>query len=222
MGCNDCAACATGQQQWCSRKVVLGVAPEVSAAFADRVAVPAANIVRLPDEMPAELGALVEPLAVGYHSVRRGEPVPEDRVLVIGGGPIGQACLLAARRLGVENLAVSDVSRVPPGSVRRARCPGDRPIGRRPAGAVSKRLGRAGDAGGRRGRREPDGRRRARRLRPRRPDRAGRNGIAPAGPCAYAISTGGAEPDRFVHLQPGRVRRYRGLGRHRPGRDRRR
>jgi threonine dehydrogenase-like Zn-dependent dehydrogenase len=60
--------------------------------------------------MPAELGALVEPLAVGYHSVRRGEVTAEDRVLVIGGGPIGQACLLAARRLGVENLALSDVS----------------------------------------------------------------------------------------------------------------
>jgi threonine dehydrogenase-like Zn-dependent dehydrogenase len=62
MGCNDCAACASGQPQWCSRKVVLGVAPEVSAAFADWVAVPAANIVSLPEEMPAELGALVEPL----------------------------------------------------------------------------------------------------------------------------------------------------------------
>jgi threonine dehydrogenase-like Zn-dependent dehydrogenase len=110
MGCQDCPACARGQQQWCSRKVVLGVAPEVSAAFADRVSVPAANIVALPEEMSPELGALVEPLAVGYHAVRRGDVTAEDRVLVIGGGPIGQACLLAARRLGVTNLALSDVS----------------------------------------------------------------------------------------------------------------
>jgi threonine dehydrogenase-like Zn-dependent dehydrogenase len=110
MGCNDCAACASGQPQWCSRKVVLGVAPEISAAFADRVVVPASSIVSLPEEMPAELGALVEPLAVGYHAVRRGEATAEDRVLVIGGGPIGQACLLAARRMGVGNLALSDVS----------------------------------------------------------------------------------------------------------------
>jgi threonine dehydrogenase-like Zn-dependent dehydrogenase len=110
MGCDDCPACAAGQSQWCSRKVVLGVAPEVSAAFADRVAVPARNIVALPDDMPAELGALVEPLAVGYHAVRRGQATADDRVLVIGGGPIGQACLLAARRMGVDNLALSDVS----------------------------------------------------------------------------------------------------------------
>ena len=110
MSCGECWACQSGQEQWCIRRVVLGVAPEIPAAFADRVAVPAANIVALPEEMPEELGALVEPMAVGYHAVRRGQPRPEDRVLVIGGGPIGQACLLAARRLGVQALAVSDVS----------------------------------------------------------------------------------------------------------------
>jgi threonine dehydrogenase-like Zn-dependent dehydrogenase len=110
MSCKECSACRSGQEQWCSRRVVLGVAPEIPAAFADRVAVPAANIVPLPEDMPEELGALVEPMAVGYHAVRRGQPRPEDRVLVIGGGPIGQACLLAARRLGVHALALSDMS----------------------------------------------------------------------------------------------------------------
>jgi threonine dehydrogenase-like Zn-dependent dehydrogenase len=110
MSCGECWACQSGQEQWCSRRVVLGVAPEIPAAFADRVVVPAANIVPLPEDMPDELGALVEPMAVGYHAVRRGQPRPEDRVLVIGGGPIGQACLLAARRLGVNALALSDVS----------------------------------------------------------------------------------------------------------------
>src|SRR6478736_4737310 len=110
MACGTCAACRDGQQQWCSRRVVLGVAPEIPAAFADRVAAPAQNVVVLPESMPAELGALVEPLAVGYHAVRRAGATADDRLLVIGGGPIGQACLLAARRLGVTNLAVSDVS----------------------------------------------------------------------------------------------------------------
>jgi threonine dehydrogenase-like Zn-dependent dehydrogenase len=110
MSCGVCPACVSGQEHWCSRRVVLGVAPEIPAAFADRVAVPAANIVPLPEDMPEELGALVEPMAVGYHAVRRGQPNPDDRVLVIGGGPIGQACLLAARRLGVQAMALSDVS----------------------------------------------------------------------------------------------------------------
>ncbi len=110
MSCGTCPACTSGHEQWCRQRVVLGVAPEISAAFADEVAAPAGNVVVLPDDLPAELGALVEPLAVGYHAVRRGEPTADDRVLVIGGGPIGQACLLAARRLGVAAIAVSDVS----------------------------------------------------------------------------------------------------------------
>jgi threonine dehydrogenase-like Zn-dependent dehydrogenase len=117
MSCGVCPACVSGQEHWCSRRVVLGVAPEIPAAFADRVAVPAANIVPLPEDMPEELGALVEPMAVGYHAVRRGKPVPDDRMLVIGGGPIGQACVLAAQRLGVGALALSEVS-----ASRREQC----------------------------------------------------------------------------------------------------
>jgi threonine dehydrogenase-like Zn-dependent dehydrogenase len=111
MVCHSCEACLAGREQWCSRRVVLGVAPEIPAAFADLVAVPAENIVTLREDLPAELGALVEPLSVGYHAVRRGQPLTEDRVLIIGGGPIGQACLLAAQRLGVGTApAVSDIS----------------------------------------------------------------------------------------------------------------
>ncbi len=110
MACGHCEACDAGRPQHCADKKVLGVAPEIPAAFADLVVVPATNVVELPEEMPAELGALVEPLAVGWHAVGRGDPTPADRVLVIGGGPIGQACVLAARRLGVARIVVSDVS----------------------------------------------------------------------------------------------------------------
>ncbi|BAK33346.1 zinc-containing alcohol dehydrogenase [Microlunatus phosphovorus NM-1] len=117
MVCGSCDVCLAGRGQWCGRRVVLGVTPEPPAAFADLVAVPATNIVVLPESMPAELGALVEPMAVGYHAVRRGGIAADDRVLVIGGGPIGQACLMAARREGVTAVAVSDIS-----PSRRALC----------------------------------------------------------------------------------------------------
>jgi threonine dehydrogenase-like Zn-dependent dehydrogenase len=135
MSCHACPACLSGQEHWCSRRVVLGVAPEIPAAFADRVAVPAANIVPLPEDMPEELGALVEPMAVGYHAVRRAQPVADDRVLVIGGGPIGQACLLAAQRLGTKALALSEVS-----ASRRELC------ARLGAAVVDPARGNLGDA----------------------------------------------------------------------------
>lgn len=108
IGCGHCVNCLGGQNQNCRDKVVIGVATSFSSAFAQQMAVPASNVVVLPETMPAEYGALVEPLAVGYHALRRGRCGPSDHVLVLGGGPIGQACLLAAQRLGAAGVVVSE------------------------------------------------------------------------------------------------------------------
>ena len=142
MSCGECWACQSGQEQWCSQRVVLASRRRSRRLSLTRVAVPGATSCTLPEEMPGKSGALVEPMAVGYHAVRRGQPRPEDRVLVIGGGPIGQACLLAARRLGVKALALSDVSPSRRGSLCSPWCRGRRPVGRRPArGRCRRRLG---------------------------------------------------------------------------------
>lgn len=89
---------------------IIGVAAELSAAFAEQVVVPAINLVALPSAMPEEYGALIEPLAVGFHAAGRGGCGPRDRVLILGGGPIGQACYLGVRRLGSARVVVSEPS----------------------------------------------------------------------------------------------------------------
>jgi 2-desacetyl-2-hydroxyethyl bacteriochlorophyllide A dehydrogenase len=114
IGCGECAQCAAGTEQLCPRRKVIGVDREISSAFAELMLAPARNVVVLPDDLPEEYGALIEPLAVGYHAARNGRVGPGDAVLVIGGGPIGQAAALAARRLGAERVVVSE-----PGTGRR-------------------------------------------------------------------------------------------------------
>jgi len=109
LNCGDCAACAAGREQACPTKRVIGVDPTISAAFADFLVVPAGNVVPLPEGMPVEHGALVEPLAVAFHAVRRGAATATDRVLIVGGGPIGQSVVLACRRVGVSGLVVSEL-----------------------------------------------------------------------------------------------------------------
>ncbi len=106
--CGECRQCAVGREQSCPNKRIVGVTPELRSAFAERLAVPARNAVRLPAGMPIEHGALVEPLAVGYHALVRGSCGAGEAVLVLGGGPIGQACVLAARRQGAARVAVSE------------------------------------------------------------------------------------------------------------------
>jgi threonine dehydrogenase-like Zn-dependent dehydrogenase len=117
VGCGRCAYCASGNPQGCADKVVIGVASDYISALAEVVAVPAANVVVLPESTPTDYGALVEPLAVGYHAARRGHVGSEDAVLVLGGGPIGQACVLGAQRLGARAVVVSE-----PNEQRRELC----------------------------------------------------------------------------------------------------
>jgi threonine dehydrogenase-like Zn-dependent dehydrogenase len=109
LACGTCPACSAGSPQSCPQRRVIGVTPEIVSAFADRLVCPAQNAVVLPADMPVEYGALVEPLSVGYHAAVRGRCSPDDRVLVVGGGPIGQACVLAARRLGATRVAVTEL-----------------------------------------------------------------------------------------------------------------
>lgn len=106
--CGECPGCRGDAQQRCPHRRVVGVDPALSSAFAETMAVPAGNVVPLPDGMPAEHGALVEPLAVGYHAAVRGGCGEGDRVLVQGGGPIGQAAALGALRLGARRIVVSE------------------------------------------------------------------------------------------------------------------
>ncbi len=110
IACGECPRCLAGMEQACRVRRVIGVNAEISAAFAELMTAPARNVVPLAESTPEEHGALVEPLAVGYHAARRGGCGPDDTVLVIGGGPIGQACVLAARRLGASRIAVSEPS----------------------------------------------------------------------------------------------------------------
>lgn len=108
ISCGSCDRCVRGAQQHCPSGWVLGVRPDVDGAYATEVVVPTRNLVRLREGVTAWHGALVEPLAVGFHAARRGDATAGDRVLILGGGPIGQAVLLGCRRAGVRDILVSE------------------------------------------------------------------------------------------------------------------
>jgi threonine dehydrogenase-like Zn-dependent dehydrogenase len=121
-----------GREQHCPRKKVIGVAPEIVAGFAQLITVPARNVVALPASMPAAYGALIEPIAVAVHAVRRAQVRAGQTVLVVGGGPIGQSVVAAAFREGATRVLVSE-----PDPARRELCvrlgaevvpPGDAPF----------------------------------------------------------------------------------------------
>jgi threonine dehydrogenase-like Zn-dependent dehydrogenase len=63
----------------------------------------------IPKEIPWEVAALNEPMAVALHAVNRTRPGPGDKVVVFGAGPIGLGAVLGYRRAGVAHIVVADV-----------------------------------------------------------------------------------------------------------------
>jgi L-iditol 2-dehydrogenase len=63
----------------------------------------------VPDQIPFEVAALNEPMAVARHGVNRCQPKPSDRVVVFGAGPIGLGATIAFKSLGVSHVVVADL-----------------------------------------------------------------------------------------------------------------
>jgi len=112
--CGECRYCREGNYILCDRLAVVGF--DAPGGFAQRVAVPNYGLHKLPDSLSDEEGALIEPLAVVVHAVRRGRVAQGDVVSVVGGGMIGLGTLQVARAAGAS--AVYVVERLPS---RRAR-----------------------------------------------------------------------------------------------------
>lgn len=105
--CGRCERCRAGFVAHCESAALIGLGG-APGGFGELVRVAADLSFPLPDGVPVEWGPLVEPFAVGLHTARIGEVGDGDRVLVIGGGPVGLTTAAWARRLGAGTVTVSD------------------------------------------------------------------------------------------------------------------
>lgn len=104
-----CPACLRGEPQLCAQGGFLGVHGG-GGGFSEYVIVTAAKAFALPAGFTAETGALVEPLSVALHAVRKSGIAPGQTALIIGGGPIGLGLLLCLKAVGVTRVIVSEIS----------------------------------------------------------------------------------------------------------------
>lgn len=72
--------------------------------------VPVHMLQKLPADLPLELGALVEPMAVAYHAARLAAVNARDEAVILGAGPIGIGLWVALKGLGLENITVVEAS----------------------------------------------------------------------------------------------------------------
>jgi alcohol dehydrogenase len=120
--CGVCARCREGRYNLCDRDDPAGAYPVgreyginiprthgsgLWGGYSDILSVPSDAIVhRLPDTIPWDTAALVEPLAVAFRAVERGRVAPGDSVVVIGPGPVGLLIAAAARTAGAAHVVM--------------------------------------------------------------------------------------------------------------------
>jgi len=117
--CGKCRDCTAGNTNLCADRQIISMPPR-EGAFAEYVTMPSGNLVTVPDHISLEIAALCEPLACGWHAVRRGQAVLGDsltglRCVVIGGGAIGVGAALSLAAFGADDITVLE-----PNPTRRA------------------------------------------------------------------------------------------------------
>ena len=95
-----CPACLAGNTHICQNLNFIGI--DSPGSLQGLWNVPERTLVRLPEGLRLDHAALVEPVAVAVHDVRRADLAPGQKAVVIGGGPIGVLIASVAREFGGE------------------------------------------------------------------------------------------------------------------------
>lgn len=106
--CGHCEFCKTGRYNLCP-DVVFFATPPIDGVFQEYVAHEAALCFKLPDNVSTLEGALIEPLAVGFHAAIQGDAHLGQRVVVMGAGCIGLVSMMALKARGVSEVYVVDI-----------------------------------------------------------------------------------------------------------------
>lgn len=98
--CGQCKFCKNGQEHLCKQMMVDNPGVSMDGAFSEYLSVRGDFVYELPDDVPLELGAITEPVAVSLHGVKYCNIQPGDAVLIWGNGPIGIYAAACAKLLG--------------------------------------------------------------------------------------------------------------------------
>ncbi len=105
--CGHCRNCRAGRGHLCRNTIGVGV--HRPGAFAEYISIPQHNVVRLPDDVPDEIGSILDPFGNAVHTALSFDLVAED-VLVTGAGPIGTMAALVAQAVGARKVVITDVN----------------------------------------------------------------------------------------------------------------
>lgn len=105
--CGYCRNCRAGDKHLCRNTKGIGV--NVPGAFAEYLAMPAENMIRLPDDISDSVASMLDPYGNAVHTALEYDLVGED-VLITGAGPIGLMAIAIAKKVGARHVVITDVN----------------------------------------------------------------------------------------------------------------
>ena len=109
LSCGQCHFCCTGHEQFCPEGKMIG--KHVDGGFAEFIAVPARNAVRLPAEVSFEHGAvLMCSSSTSFHALRKSRLQPGETAAIFGAGGLGMSAIQLARTMGALQVYAVDIN----------------------------------------------------------------------------------------------------------------
>lgn len=107
--CGKCRSCLEGRYNMCEKVFFMATPPD-DGCFVEYVAWPTHMLLKMPDNMTDQEGALIEPFSCGMAAVERSGVKPGDTCVILGGGPIGLSVLKGLQARGAGKIIVVDLN----------------------------------------------------------------------------------------------------------------
>jgi L-iditol 2-dehydrogenase len=108
VACHKCEQCKQGRENTCYNLRFLGTPGQGGGCLCEYIVMPEENCFPTKGQMTLEQAALCEPLSIAVYSVKQSQMKKGSHIAILGAGPIGLSCLLAARAAGAEACYVTE------------------------------------------------------------------------------------------------------------------
>lgn len=106
--CGKCYHCMHGDYHICENLKVMGF--QTTGMASEYFAVDSEKVYKLPSGISFDQGAMIEPLSVAVHAIRKGRTIRGKKILVLGAGTIGNLVAQVAKGLCAESVMITDIS----------------------------------------------------------------------------------------------------------------
>ncbi len=108
ISCGKCDQCQSARENTCRQLKFLGCPGQIEGCLCEYIVMPADNCYRISDNTTFGQGVLGEPLAIGVYAVEQSKADNDDEIAILGAGPIGLSCMVAARAAGIKRCHVTE------------------------------------------------------------------------------------------------------------------